>query len=123
MTVVRSKYYGTNAAGTRGYHDLLPTVTSLAPIGTTQGTAAAITSDWTEIINFTVGVNEGVILPEPVPGKVYRIFTSDIGTGNSLKIYPPIGKAFNNDPANQPAEIGSHTAFTIYAINTTGYRT
>ena len=80
---------------------------TLAAAGTTQGTAAAITSSIVTVTGAS-GTN-GVILPSAMPGDTVTIYSS--AATNALLVYPPSGAAINAASANAAY---SHTAQTTH---------
>lgn len=70
--------------------------TTFSAAGSTQGTAAALTSDVTLVT--TVGAGQGVILPVGLEFDDYIVVN---GQGvNALLVYPPTGAAINGLAAN-----------------------
>lgn len=94
---------------------LAPSVTpSGAATGTTQSTAAPLTSEWSVIS--TVPVNSGVILPSTIAPFDVRIWNAGV---NPLRIYPPVGGRVDGLSINTPYVLPAARAqvFSQLSIN------
>lgn len=93
--------------------DFAATVTAA---GTTQATATTLPANHCLVTTVTDAAN-GVILKALAPGEVFSVANGD--AGQTLKVYPPSGAAFNgmtaNDPINLPVGFG---AFGRFVSNT-----
>ena len=92
---------------------------TLAAAGTTQGTAAAITT--ANAIVTPVAAGAGVVLPgATVAGAGDRIHVANHGA-NTLACYPPSGGRLSNNTANVPAMIAPNKCADFYCIDGTNY--
>lgn len=81
--------------------------------GTTQATAAAITSDIT--VFTTVALNAGAILPAATAAGADDFFVVNAGA-NALAVYPPVGGKINAGATNAAVSIPvGKSAHIVYA--------
>jgi hypothetical protein len=78
-----------------------PLVTQATAAGTTQATAAALTSEITVITNNTTA--NGVILPVGLRGQRLWVYGALAAAGPI--VYPPVGGTLNNGTANAGAAL------------------
>lgn len=92
----------------------------ISAAGTTQGTAAAITTA-NAVVGTVSAFGAGVILPvTPAVSANDRIHVANQGA-NTLACYPPVGGALGKAAANVPAMIASGKAADFYCIDGTNY--
>lgn len=79
--------------------------------GTTQATAAAITTDLTKFT--TVALNAGAILPTATnAGESYAVINAG---ANALALYPPVGHSANAGAANAAVSVAvGKSAMAVY---------
>jgi hypothetical protein len=93
---------------------------SLAATGTTSGTAAAITSRFTEVSTSNTGVDDGVRLPALVQGEEYTVFNK---TANAINVFPPSGQQINYAGADTPYSLPAYNTITFVAVKSNSYYT
>ena len=85
---------------------------SIAAAGSVLANATAVGA--TVALSIVSGADDtkGVVLPQALPGKTLRVYSSQ--AGNGLKVYPPVNSAINDGTANSAIVIEGKTiaAFT-----------
>lgn len=92
-----------------------PAVATLAGAGSTQGDAAAIAAEVTQVTGADGTV--GVVLPAAVPG--LRRYVYNTHASNGLKIYPASGDDINDGTTNAAVTIEGKTLATFVALDNT----
>jgi len=91
---------------------------TLAAAGSTQGTAALITTDAVDVTG--ADGTKGVILPQKAAAVV--AVWNDVGGPNSLKVYPPVGASIGSTTPNAADTIGGNAAKVYYRISATRWQ-
>lgn len=91
--------------------------TALTATGTTQGTALALESEWSEIT--TTAANSGVRLFSFGIGLTGTVFNAG---ANALKVYPPIGGSIDALGVNAPYVLAAGKSQVFYQLTDTAFR-
>lgn len=91
--------------------------TTLTAAGTTQTTALALTTEWSDIS--ATPANSGVRLANFGVGLNSVVFNDG---GAMLKIYPPIGSAIDALGTNNPFSLANGTSKDFYQLTATQFK-